>query len=153
MEWLARQYLRRWGVVFREMMAREPSPPGWRHLLGVYRRLEARGEIRGGRFIQGTTGEQFASPEALEELKTVRKAEPSGDLWRVSACDPLNISGILTFGQRVPAVAANQLMFRDGVVLASMESGESGQFVRRGDFDEPTLEAVRSAFLRRTPAV
>ncbi len=148
-EWLARQYLRRWGVVFREMMAREPSPPGWRHLLGVYRRLEARGEIRGGRFIQGTTGEQFASPEALEALKTVRKAEPSGDLWRVSACDPLNISGILTFGQRVPAVAANQLMFRDGVVLASMESG---QFVRRGDFDEPTLEAVRSAFLRRTPA-
>ena len=148
-EWLARQYLRRWGVVFREVVSREPSAPGWRYLLGVYRRLEARGEIRGGRFIQGTTGEQFAMPEALETLKTVRKSEPSGDLWRVSACDPLNVSGTLTFGARVPAAAANQIMFRDGVVLASMESG---QFVRRGDFDEPTLEAVRSAFLRRAPA-
>ncbi len=148
-EWLARQYLSRWGVVFREVLAREPSPPGWRYLLGVYRRLEARGEIRGGRFIQGTTGEQFAMPEALEAFKTVRKSEPSGDLWRVSACDPLNISGTLTFGPRVPAATANQLMFRDGAVLASMESG---QFARRGDFDEPTLEAVRSAFLRRTPA-
>ncbi len=148
-EWLARQYLRRWGVVFREVAAREPSAPGWRYLLGVYRRLEARGEIRGGRFIQGTTGEQFAMPEALESLKTVRKSGPSGDLWRVSACDPLNLSGTLTFGPRVPSAAANQLMFRDGVALASMESG---QFVRRGNFDEPTLEAVRSAFLRRAPA-
>ena len=148
-EWLARQYLRRWGVVFREMLGREPSPPRWRDLLGVYRRLEARGEIRGGRFIQGTTGEQFAMPEALEALKTVRKSEPAGDLWRVSACDPLNIAGILTFGPRVTATAANQLMFRDGVVLASMEAG---QFVRQAEFDEPTLEAVRSAFQRRAPA-
>ena len=147
-ELLARQYLRRWGVVFREVLAREPSPPRWRDLLATYRRLEARGEIRGGRFIQGSTGEQFAMPEAVEALKTVRKSEPSGDLWRVSACDPLNVAGILTFGPRVPAAAANQLLFRDGVILASMESG---RFVRRADFDEPTLEAVRSAFLKRAP--
>ena len=142
----ALQFLRRWGIVFPEVLAREPAAPRWRELLRVYRRLEARGEIRGGRFVQGFVGEQFATPEAVESLKTIRKSQPSGDLARVSASDPLNVAGILTTGPRVPAIADNQLIFRDGLLLASMESGT---FVRHSDIDEPTLEAVRTAFAGR----
>ena len=118
-EWvekLARQYLRRYGVVFRDLLAREPRCPPWRELVRVYRRMEARGELRGGRFAQAFSGEQFALPEALDAVRSVRRTRPAGT-ERVSICaaDPLNLVGILTPGPRVPAQSGVRIAFTDGV--------------------------------------
>ncbi len=118
------QLLRRYGIVFPEVLGREPMAPSWRSLLQVYRRAEARGEIRAGRFVAGFVGEQFALPEAVEAMRAVRKALPSEELIAVSACDPLNLAGVLTPGQRVPALIGNRVVFRDGVPLASLQSGD-----------------------------
>ena len=120
----AMQLLHRYGVVFPEVLSRDSLAPRWRTLLRVYRRAEARGEIRGGRFVAGFVGEQFALPEAVETLRAVRKVQPDGRLATVSACDPLNLVGILTPGPRVPAMLGNRVVFRDGVPLASFQSGE-----------------------------
>jgi ATP-dependent Lhr-like helicase len=114
-EQLARQYVKRYGVVFRDLLARETHAPPWRDLLRVYRRLEMRGELRGGRFCGGFVGEQFAAPEAVEALRAVRKEPRRGEIVRLSACDPLNLVGILTPGPRVPATLANTVVFVDGV--------------------------------------
>jgi ATP-dependent Lhr-like helicase len=114
-EELARQYIKRYGVVFRDLLARETHAPPWRDLLRVYRRLEMRGELRGGRFVAGFVGEQFAAPEAVEALRAVRKEPRRGEVVRLSACDPLNLVGILTPGPRVPATLANSVVFVDGV--------------------------------------
>ena len=118
-EWLpklAQQYFRRYGVVFRDLLAREPRCPPWRELARVYRAMEARGELRGGRFAQAFSGEQFALPEALDALRTVRRTRPLGtERVAVSAADPLNLVGILTPGARVPAQTGNRIEFVDGV--------------------------------------
>jgi ATP-dependent Lhr-like helicase len=114
-EGLARQYIKRYGVVFRDLLARETHAPPWRDLLRVYRRLEMRGELRGGRFCAGFVGEQFAAPEAVEALRAIRKEPRRGEIVRLSACDPLNLVGILTPGPRVPATLANTVIFVDGV--------------------------------------
>ena len=119
-EQLARQLLRRYGVVFRDLLVRESLSSGWRDLLVQYRRMELRGEIRGGRFVDGFTGEQFALPEALESLRALRRAgmDPSaGRDIKISAADPLNLAGIVLPGARVPAVPTNYLVFRHGVVV------------------------------------
>ena len=118
------QLLHRYGVVFPEVLAREALAPRWRDLLRVYRRAEARGEIRGGRFVSGFVGEQFAMPEAVEMIRAVRKVEPDGRLTVLSACDPLNLAGVLTPGPRVPALPGNRVAFRDGAPVASLQSGE-----------------------------
>ncbi|HEY4886559.1 MAG TPA: DEAD/DEAH box helicase [Myxococcales bacterium] len=116
LEKLARQYLRRYGIVFRDLLAREPRSPPWRELLQIYRRLEARGEIRGGRFAQAFSGEQFALPEAVDAMRAVRKIPKSGEeRVSLSACDPLNLVGILTPGARVPAMPQNRVAYVDGV--------------------------------------
>ncbi|MFN0246922.1 MAG: DEAD/DEAH box helicase [Kofleriaceae bacterium] len=120
----ARQLLQRYGVVFRDLVQRESSLPPWRDLLVALRRLEARGEIRGGRFVSGFVGEQFALPEALEELRTVRNPAPNPCVARVAATDPLNLVGILTPGARVPAVVGNAVLFLDGHAVASVEAGQ-----------------------------
>jgi ATP-dependent helicase Lhr and Lhr-like helicase len=117
LEPLARQFLRRWGVVFRDLLSRESLNPPWRELLLIYRRLEARGEIRGGRFVGGFTGEQFALPEAVEALRTVRRSEPTGRIIRVSASDPLNVLGILLPGARVRAHPETIIEFSDTAPL------------------------------------
>jgi ATP-dependent Lhr-like helicase len=115
-EKIARQYLRRYGVVFRDLLGREPRCPPWRELAQVYRRLEARGEIRGGRFAQAFLGEQFALPEALDALRSVRRQKPSGDeRVSISAADPLNLIGILSTAPRVPASSGQRIDFVDGV--------------------------------------
>ncbi|HVV16376.1 MAG TPA: DEAD/DEAH box helicase [Polyangia bacterium] len=114
-EELARQYVRRYGVVFRDVLAREPHAPAWRDLLRVYRRLEMSGELRGGRFVAGFVGEQFAAPEAVEALRAARKEPRKGEVVRLSACDPLNLVGIITPGPRVPATLTNTVVFVDGV--------------------------------------
>jgi ATP-dependent Lhr-like helicase len=121
-EQLAAQYLRRYGVVFRDLLAREPRCPPWRELLRVYRTLEARGELRGGRFAQAFSGEQFALPEAVEALRAVRRAPKNGvERVELSATDPLNLVGILTPGPRVPAFAQNRVVFIDGVPQSTAE--------------------------------
>ncbi|MGK4005754.1 DEAD/DEAH box helicase [Sorangium sp. So ce1036] len=117
-EALAHQYLRRYGVVCRELLAREPRPPAWRDLVRVYRRLEMAGELRGGHLVAGFVGEHFALPEALDALRAVRREPPSGEIVQICACDPLNLVGIVTPGPRVPAVLGNVVIYRDGVPLA-----------------------------------
>ena len=119
----ARQLLHRYGVVFPELMARERMVPRWRDLVRIYRRLEARGEIRGGRFVSGFVGEQFALPDAVATLRDAHRAPATGALVVVSACDPLNLVGIVTPGERVPSQPGNRVVFRDGVPLASLEKG------------------------------
>ncbi|MBI5069430.1 MAG: DEAD/DEAH box helicase [Deltaproteobacteria bacterium] len=118
-ERLALQYLRRWGVVFRDLLARETAPPPWRELLPVYRRLEARGELRGGRFVSGFTGEQFALPDAVPALRAVRRSPREGaERLELSGADPLNLAGILTPGSRVPAILGHRVLLVDGVPSA-----------------------------------
>ncbi len=120
---IARQLLDRYGVVFPELLARDALSYRWRDLVRVLRRLEARGEIRGGRFVSGFVGEQFALPEAVEQLRKIKNTEPDGRFVAISAYDPLNLAGIISPGPRVAAVVRNRLVLRDGVPIASMESG------------------------------
>jgi ATP-dependent Lhr-like helicase len=117
----ARMLLRRYGIVFRRLLAREPATFTWRELVGVYRRLEARGEIRGGRFVSGISGEQFALPDAVERMREIRRTARDGRLITISGCDPLNLTGLLDSGERVRALGANRLVYRDGVAVAAME--------------------------------
>jgi ATP-dependent helicase Lhr and Lhr-like helicase len=116
--------LRRYGVVFRRLLTRETNAVPWRELARTYRRLEARGEIRGGRFVAGMSGEQFALPEAIERLREIRRDGAKGELVVISAADPLNLTGILTAGERVRISAANRIAFRDGAAVSVIE-GES----------------------------
>ena len=110
--------LRRYGVVFRELLAREALAPRWRELLLAFRRLEDRGEVRGGRFVSGFLGEQFALPEAVESLRALRNLAPSGETVTLSAADPLNLVGIVVPGERVPAISGRSVAFRDGAAVA-----------------------------------
>jgi len=121
---LARLYLRRYGVVLRPLLARETAAPPWRDLVAVYRRLEARGEVRGGRFVNGMTGEQFALPEAVEALKALGRAPLQPEEIAVAGTDPLNLVGILTPGPRVPAVAGQVVRWRDGVPVRDLPTDE-----------------------------
>jgi ATP-dependent Lhr-like helicase len=123
-ERFARILLKRYGVVFRRLLEREAAETSWYELGRVYRRWEARGEIRGGHFVGGMSGEQFATPEAVGLLRSIRKAPRKGELVTLSAADPLNLLGLLTPGPRVPALAANRIVFRDGQPIASLEAGE-----------------------------
>jgi ATP-dependent Lhr-like helicase len=125
LERFARLLLKRYGVVFNRILARESLSVPWRELLLIYRRLEARGEIRGGRFIAGVTGEQFALPEAVVALRAARRAPRTGQLISVSAADPLNLLGTVFPGERVPALAANRIVFEDGVAVAVLEAGQA----------------------------
>jgi ATP-dependent Lhr-like helicase len=126
LEPLAWILLRRYGVVFRRMLTREPEwLPPWHALLRALRRLEAQGHIRGGRFVAGVTGEQFALPEAVAALRAVRKREPEERLVSLSAADPLNLIGLLRQDVRVPALATNRVLLRDGVPVAVHAGGET----------------------------
>jgi ATP-dependent Lhr-like helicase len=109
----------------------------------VYRRLEARGEIRGGRFVAGFGGEQFALPEAVGRLRAVRKLDKSGELTVVSGADPLNLVGILTPDPRVTAIAQNRILFRDGVAIAAWEGGEAKRLAA-SDIDDESLRSLLS---------
>ncbi|HET9664014.1 MAG TPA: hypothetical protein VFP00_07285, partial [Burkholderiales bacterium] len=147
-ETVARTLLKRYGVVFRALLARESGLPPWRELVTVYRRLEARGEIRGGRFVSGFGGEQFAAADAVARLRAVRKQEKKGELIALSASDPLNLVGILTPDARVTASGRNRVLFRDGVAIAALEGGELRR-LSECDLDD---EALRGLLSRRTGA-
>jgi ATP-dependent helicase Lhr and Lhr-like helicase len=114
-EAVAEQLLARWGVVFRDLTVRETFTVPWREVLWALRRMEARGTIRGGRFVNGFSGEQYAVPEAIDALRAVRKQERSGEVVRISAADPLNLVGVVVPGARVPAVLTNSVTYVDGV--------------------------------------
>jgi ATP-dependent Lhr-like helicase len=116
-EAVAEQLLARWGVVFRDLLARETLAVSWRDLLWALRRMEARGTIRGGRFVTGMSGEQYALPGAVEALRRTRRQARTGEVVRLSAVDPLNLVGIVTPGPRVPAVRTGQVVYRDGIPL------------------------------------
>jgi ATP-dependent helicase Lhr and Lhr-like helicase len=124
MEKFARVLLRRYGVVFRRLLEREGFPVTWYELGRIYRRCEARGEIRGGYFVGGVSGEQFALPEAIGLLRSIRKSSSNGELVTLSAADPLNLQGILTPGARIPAFTANRILFRAGLPIAALEARE-----------------------------
>jgi ATP-dependent Lhr-like helicase len=138
-------YLRRYGIVFRRVLARETIAAPWRELARVYRRLEARGEIRGGRFVSGMSGEQFALPRAVERLREVRRTQHDGRLLTISTADPLNLVGIVTAGDRVRAATRNRLVYRDGVPLAVLE----GDAVRELAPIDPAIAADVSRALSR----
>ena len=146
-EALARTLLRRYGVVFKPLLARESITVPWRDLLREFRRLEARGEIRGGRFVAGFTGEQYALPEAVETLRRVRRAPADGAIVTLSAADPLNLTGIFCLGERVPATASTRIAFRDGVPIGTLTGS------RKIDWIEPQTPEqewdARNALLRR----
>lgn len=127
-EHIAGTLLKRYGVVFRALLARETVAPPWQDLLRIYRRLEARGEIRGGRFVAGHFGEQFALPEAVEALRAVRKEKDTETLVTLSAVDPLNLVGIVTPGAKIPALPGNRVLFRDGIPTA-LHAGKETQFL------------------------
>jgi ATP-dependent Lhr-like helicase len=147
-EHVARTLLRRYGVVFWRLMEREAaSLPPWRELLYVYRRLEAGGEIRGGRFVAGFTGEQFALPDAIGLLREVRRRPAANEWTAVSGVDPLNLAGILTPGPKLPALAGNRLLYRDGVPAAMLAGGEVRFFE---ELDSGTEWFARKALLRGT---
>ena len=124
-EYIARVLLRRYGVVFRKLVEREPHLPPWREIFYVLRRLEARGEIRGGRFVSGFAGEQFALNEAAGSLRRYRE-EPAADvLASIAGTDPLNLTGSIIAGERVASISGNRILFRNGVPVATRVGGET----------------------------
>jgi ATP-dependent Lhr-like helicase len=147
LEQIAEILLRRYGVVFRRLLEREADwLPPWHALLRVFRRLEAQGKIRGGRFVNGMSGEQFALSEAVSTMRAVRRQEARGELVSLSAADPLNLTGIVTPGPRVPALTGNRVLFRDGVPVATHTAGQADFLVEMAPGKE--WEA-RQALLRK----
>jgi ATP-dependent Lhr-like helicase len=129
---LARLLLRRWGVMMRELTAREPRLPAWRELVSALRTLEARGEVRGGRFVAGTVGEQFALPEAVEALRAMRRRPGGTETVIVAAADPLNLVGIVVPGGRIAPASRDVIAWRDGAVAEVGELGAVLSRLRRG---------------------
>ncbi|MGH8445436.1 MAG: Lhr family helicase, partial [Solimonas sp.] len=144
-EAIARVLLKRYGVLFRRLIEREPQLPPWRELFYVLRRLEARGEIRGGRFVTGFAGEQFALPEAATALMRQREDRDAA-LLAVSGSDPLNLTGLIVPGERVPALPANRVLFRGGVPVASLAGGNVRYWM---EADSATQWDWRQKLLRR----
>ena len=137
-EQVAGQLLTRWGVVFWDLMARETLALPWREVVWALRRLEARGMVRGGRFVTGPAGEQYALPEAIEELRRVRRSERNGQTVGLNAADPLNLMGIILPGPRVTAVRTNSITYRDGLPVS--------------DHDVTTSPEPTAAWSTSTPA-
>jgi len=147
-EKFARLLLRRYGVVFRRLLERESFPVTWYELGRIYRRWEARGEIRGGYFVGGVSGEQFALPEAIGLLRSIRKISSNEQLITLSAADPLNLQGILTPGPRIAAFTANRILFCDGLPIAALESGEIRKLSDKHVSDLQIENALRVGKLR-----
>jgi ATP-dependent helicase Lhr and Lhr-like helicase len=146
-EHVVRTLLRRWGVIFWKLLAREAAwLPPWRDIVMCCRRLEARGEIRGGRFVAGFSGEQYAAPEAVAPLREARRRPHAGQYLSLSGADPLNLVGILTPGARLPSLAGNRLLYLDGLPIALYVAGEVQFLEKLGPKEE--WEA-RNAVLRR----
>ena len=148
LEKVARVLLRRYGIVFRRLLERESFPVTWYELGRIFRRWEARGEIRGGYFVGGVSGEQFALPEAIGLLRSIRKNSSNREPITLSAADPLNLQGILTPGTRIPAFTANRLLFRNGLPIAALESREIRKLSDENTSDLQIENALRVGKLR-----
>ena len=144
-EQCARILLKRYGVVFRRVLMRESGIPPWRDLVRVLRRMEDRGEVRGGRFVE-RWGEQYALPEAVTVIRSLKREKRRGELVSVSACDPVNLVGVVTPGRRIPAVPGNRILFRDGVHIARYE-GKTVQFEEKPD--RKTAWKIQKALVRK----
>ena len=151
-EAVARTLLRRYGVVFKPLLARESITVPWRDLLREFRRLEARGEIRGGRFVAGFTGEQYALPEAVETLRRVRRAPADGAIVTLSAADPLNLTGVVCLGERVSATASTRIAFRDGVPIGTLTGSRKIDWIEPQS-PEQEWEGRNALLRRRIPAL
>jgi ATP-dependent Lhr-like helicase len=146
-EHIARVLLRRYGIVFRKLLDQEDVLPPWRELLYVFRRMEARGELRGGRFVQGFAGEHYALPEAVNALREIRKQAKPGDLVAISAVDPLNLTGVITPGSRVPSQPGQRILYRDGIPIANSAQGKISLLERVEPQDE---WQIRNMLLRKS---
>jgi ATP-dependent Lhr-like helicase len=143
LEHIAHTLLRRYGVVFWRVLQREAAwLPPWRELLRVLRRLEARGDIRGGRFVAGISGEQFALKEAVQALRDTRRTAMTGELIAVSGADPLNLVGVLLPGAKVPALTGNRVLYRDGAAVAALVGGDIQWYERLDGGDIAMAEAM-----------
>jgi ATP-dependent Lhr-like helicase len=136
-----RQLLLRYGVVFRDLLARESSAPNWQDLVGTLRRMELRGEVRGGRFVSGVAGEQYALPDVVEQLRQSRDAGADEPWIVLSAADPLNLFGLITSDARVTATHRNALIVQNGRLVASRQAGTV-------EFHEPVDQATQWAMRR-----
>jgi ATP-dependent Lhr-like helicase len=145
-EAVAQKLLQRYGVVFRKLLDRESIVVPWRDMIRTLRRMEARGEIRGGRFVGGFSGEQFATAEAVQLLRSIRRTQPEGLMISVSAADPLNLLGVVTPGGRLSSAAANRVLYRDGVPIAILEAKELRFLIEMSAADQ---WQARNALLRR----
>jgi ATP-dependent Lhr-like helicase len=126
LEAVCHMLLRRYGVVFREVLTRESILPSWRELLGALRRLEDRGEVRGGRFISDFLGQQFALPVAVESLRAARQDQPTGETVTVSAADPVNLAGIVVPGERVASNSGRLITFQNGIAVSEPRAALAG---------------------------
>jgi ATP-dependent Lhr-like helicase len=145
-EAVAQKLLQRYGVIFRKLLDRESISVPWRDLLRVLRRLEARGEIRGGRFVGGFSGEQFATAEAVQLLRSIRRTDADGSMISVSAADPLNLLGIVIPGARLSPAASNRVLYRDGIPIAVLDAKELRFLIEMTAADQ---WQARNALLRR----
>jgi ATP-dependent Lhr-like helicase len=146
-EQIVRTLLRRWGVIFWKLLSREANwLPPWRDMIMCCRRLEARGEIRGGRFVAGFAGEQYATPEAVGLLRDVRRKPHTQQYVSLSGADPLNLIGIITPGPRLASLAGNRLLYRDGIPIATY-AAEEVQYL--GDLPVKEKWEAQTALLRR----
>jgi len=144
---IALALLRRYGVVSWRLLAREAAwLPAWRELARTYRRLEARGEVRGGRFVASITGEQFALPDAVAMLRDTRRAPAAGQLVSISGADPLNVVGTLLPGAKIPAITGNRVLYRDGIAIAALVAGEVRALAA---LDAAAARAAEQALIRR----
>lgn len=143
---IARVLLRRYGVVFRRLADCENFAPPWRELVRVFRNQEARGEIRGGRFVEGVWGEQLALTEAVNRLRIIRREPKDGALVSISAADPLNLTGVITSGRHVPSLFKNRILYRDGVPVAVKEGKEIRLLT---DFERTEKWKIQNALIQR----
>jgi ATP-dependent helicase Lhr and Lhr-like helicase len=137
----ARVLLQRSGVVFRKLVEREPGLVPWRDLLWALRRLEARGEVRGGRFVAGFSGEQFAMPDVVSELRAIRREELKQTRVVLSAVDPLNLTGSVVPGARIPAVLGHRILFEDGLPIAVLD-GNGVRVLNEGAYDAGEIDGM-----------
>jgi ATP-dependent Lhr-like helicase len=143
LEKFATVFLRRHGVVFRRLLDRESLPVTWYELGKIYRRREARGEIRGGHFVSGVSGEQFALPEAIGQLRSMRKQESKRERTVISGADPLNLLGILIPGRRVASLTSNRILFNDGLPVAALEAGDINRLAENSIADTEIENLLR----------
>ncbi|HEX6244516.1 MAG TPA: hypothetical protein VFZ61_26540, partial [Polyangiales bacterium] len=142
LEQTARRLLARWGIVFRRLLEREAANVRWGELLPTLRRLELRGELRGGRFVANFGGEQFALPDVVGALRKLRRSSTLGELSVICASDPLNLVGIITPGARIAAQPSTRILLRDGVPVAWLSAGKTQWLADVSETDQPLFEAA-----------